>query len=917
MKSGLRFVWTAFLIAGICSAQQRPRSPRLPTRAGPAYMQKLKTFEETPSVTRAVLRNGLTVVVNEFRSAAVVTIGTYVSSGWSDDPDRARGTFALITRMLGRGTAARAPGLMGREIAALGGELHLATEFDRSSLEITVPAMQWKKALEIAADAFLNPSFDPEETKRAVEQIRLEEARRFDDPDTLVYDSLLDLSLPSRGLPSQVNPGALSGVTPEALASAYKSAFTLPRTTLVVSGDVNAPDILTDVVRHYDKPVSQAGKRAPAEQAAGPAGFRYRELRAGVSQAQALFGFTAPPPNSPDTAAVEVLRAMLAAGDGSTLASRLRDRKKLINGAEGRLIQSSTWRVMALRIELDPANIDKSELALITELEIFRREDPDEDEVQRAIAQCEREFWEAQQTTTGRARMLEFFESLGGWKKMDQYLAQLREIKPADIRRVASRYLDYQNCSLLELLPLSAEARGLPGETVLKSFRELLETSVQQELDAREKETKPAVDGSRPSSFKFSEVRSGFLKASILRGPELFIHEDHTMPLIHMGFFFPGGKLAETPENNGITALMLRSLLGATGDKSAAQVYRQLEIYGGRLQPVIADDGFGFMFSVLSQNIDPALALLGQVITAPKFEDDYIALRKEQQLWRSRSARDSLGRAAEFLVDGALFRGHAYALSSEGTEAALKTLAPPAVRQWYKNTVEHRKPVVVIIGDTQGTTLAGYFVKNFSGSRFQDTVLPADFAKTPESGIVAEDKRGTRGSVVKVGFAAPPEGDEDGPVISALCGLLAGTGGRLQEQLEERQSLASSVSVSYEPRLRSGSVVATAFTFPGNEEKVLKVVQDEVRRVFEAPLLYKDYRTAVSAAIGRLQIAQQDRFYRIAMVTRSVLAGKGLEGAQEYTARIQEVSQDDLPDVARRVFDMRRSVTVTLHGRAD
>ena len=94
-------------------------------------------------------------------------------------------------------------------------------------------------------------------------------------------------------------------------------------------------------------------------------------------------------------------------------------------------------------------------------------------------------------------------------------------------------------------------------------------------------------------------------------------------------------------------------------------------------------------------------------------------------------------------------------------------------------------------------------------------------------------------------------------------------------------------------------------------------MQEELRRVFASPLLYKDYRSALSAAIGRLQIAQQSRYLRIAMIVRSVLAGKGLDGVQEYTARIQDVSQDDLPDLARRVFDFGKSVTVRIHGHSE
>jgi predicted Zn-dependent peptidase len=195
--------------------------------------------------------------------------------------------------------------------------------------------------------------------------------------------------------------------------------------------------------------------------------------------------------------------------------------------------------------------------------------------------------------------------------------------------------------------------------------------------------------------------------------------------------------------------------------------------------------------------------------------------------------------------------------------------------------------------------------------------LPAEYAKTPETKGTSDEKGSQRLSVVKLGFAAPPRGDEDGPVMDMLCDLLGGTGGRLHEQLEEAEPLATGVAVDYEPRLRSGSVVATAYTTPPNEEKVLKILEDELRRVIDTPLLYKDYRTSMNAAIGRIEISNQQRFARIRDVAANVLAGKGLQGALEYTTRIQDAGQDDLPEVARRFFDSKKSVTVRLRGRPE
>ena len=151
---------------------------------------------------------------------------------------------------------------------------------------------------------------------------------------------------------------------------------------------------------------------------------------------------------------------------------------------------------------------------------------------------------------------------------------------------MAAKYLNLDNCALLEYLPSQAESRMLSSDAVESTIKGLLEPATAEEIAEREKATVPAVDIPEESgTFKPSEVRHSFQMASILRGPALFIKEDHTTPLIHLGLFYAGGKLIETKTNAGITSLMLRTLLRDSKTRSADQIYRQLEIYGTAMQP--------------------------------------------------------------------------------------------------------------------------------------------------------------------------------------------------------------------------------------------------------------------------------------------------------------------------------------------
>ena len=471
---------------------------------------------------------------------------------------------------------------------------------------------------------------------------------------------------------------------------------------------------------------------------------------------------------------------------------------------------------------------------------------------------------------------------------------------------------------MIEYLPKGAEARNLTTEGIQRTFTDLVQVSTKEELDRREKTTAPAIhipQGADP--FSYSEVRFPMQKASILRGPELFIQEDHTAPLIQMGIFFPGGKLFEKKENSGITALMLQSMLQGFKDIPAEQFHQQLEIYGGEIVPVVEDDYCGFHFTVLSKNIERGMDSLLQIIKSPRFADGEVAQERKWLLASlGRQKNSSMAYALRLLAQG-LFGEFPYALNPLGTEASLAALDQESLKAWYKTTIENREPTVIIIGDTEGTNLARYFVRNFSGSRIQETKIPEDFSKPVEKKILIEESGDRIASAVALGFQAPPEGDPDSPALAVLEKYATGPGGRLLDLLREKQALVHDVSLAYQPRLRGGSVVVYLTAAPEKTEAAQKALEDEIRRFAETPVLYKEYRTAVNQAVAAYWINQQSRRRQIVTTMQHHLGGRELAVMNEYPARLQAVREEDLQEIAQRILKLERAVTVRLHGKSN
>jgi predicted Zn-dependent peptidase len=148
-----------------------------------------------------------------------------------------------------------------------------------------------------------------------------------------------------------------------------------------------------------------------------------------------------------------------------------------------------------------------------------------------------------------------------------------------------------------------------------------------------------------------------------------------------------------------------------------------------------------------------------------------------------------------------------------------------------------------------------------------------------------------------------------------LQSYASGSGGKFVQDIQDQQGIAYGVSLKYEPQIRGGSITACASTTAGNEDAVLKAIQEEVQQIVTGPITYRDYRSAVNAAVGNYWINRQIRFSQIIAIVQNVLAGKGVDGYQDIPTQLQGVKQEDLHDVAQRVFRMEKAVIVRLHGQ--
>src|SRR2546427_9298057 len=209
-----------------------------------APTEPLSVVNFPPSMAQKwILPNGLTIIVQEDRSAPVASVQAWCATGSIyEDQHLGAGLSHILEHMLFKGTKTRSTNEIAQKIQDVGGYINAYTSFDRTVFWIDVPKDGVATALDVLADAMMNSTLPPEEYRKEQEVIRREFAMGMDDPDRMAGLLLFATAYqrhPYR-FPVIGEIEIYTHLTQEQVMQYYKTRYVPNNLTLILTGDVHA-----------------------------------------------------------------------------------------------------------------------------------------------------------------------------------------------------------------------------------------------------------------------------------------------------------------------------------------------------------------------------------------------------------------------------------------------------------------------------------------------------------------------------------------------------------------------------------------------------------------------------------------------------------------------------------------------------
>ncbi len=833
-----------------------------------ADLRLLDPFWREPA-ERIVLPNGLTLILKPDRSAALASVQVWVKTGSiHEGGSLGAGLSHYLEHMLFKGTTRRA----GREISATvqahGGYINAYTTFDRTVYYIDLPSEHTAVAIDLLADAVLNSTLPADETAKEKDVILREIAMTKDDPDNRLWDSLFSTAFREHPYRQPIigHRDVFSAVTREDLVNYYRARYVPNNLVVVVVGDIDLAATRAAVEQHFGAAprVKLAPVLVPSEplQLAARAEHRFEK----VETTRAALAWPIPGLTHDDAPVLDLLAMVLGSGDSSVLWQDIREKTGLVHTIDASSWNPGTSGLFCISFTSDADKRLMATAAIEKTLARCATRGFTAAQLKKALRQLVVGEINTRKTMSGQASRLGAAEVVVGDLDYSRaYFERIRDITPAELRRVLRAYLTPARLTSISLNPVAA-APVAGADT--------------------------AVAG---TTADFSEIK-------LPNGARLLLQPDHRLPNLHLRFIMQGGPLFEEAGKRGATSLLATMLTKDTRHHSSAEVAEFIEEVGGSFYPFSGNNSLGLAIEVLPPDAARALAVLEEAVCSPAFKAATFALERDAQVAALQQDADDVVTFARKLARKKFFGPHPLGIDASGDEAGVKALKPADLVALHRRLCVGPNVVLAVAGDFDPRKLVPKLKTFLAKLSANAAPIAPKQAGSPAAASDLVEKQPREQAVVLQAFPGPRAHGEDFYVGEMADELFSGMASRLFERVREEKGLAYFIRSGRVLGLDTGMFYFFAGTQPGREAEVLAEIDAEIERVTAGGVEPAELARCQTRLKAARRQGLQTNSSRAMQAGINALQGQPINDWKNYDTRIDAVTIGDLAKFAQRYF---------------
>lgn len=793
-------------------------------------------------IQESTLPNGLRLLLKPIPGAPTVSVMTVYRVGSADEELEHTGLAHYLEHLMFKGTRTLLPGDIDRLTRRAGGRNNAYTTFDFTNYHFDLPAPHWQTALQIEADRMRRLQIDD---RHEFQQEKGAVIAELDGNEDLPYDlenkTILPLLFGEKspyGHPIIGEKKHVREVTAETIKAFYDRWYHPNNAAVIMVGGFD-PAAARQRIEELFGPIPPG--KLPERRAFAVVSRDqpvHVEIPSRFETERLVIGFNTCRIGDPDEPVLDVIEALLSGGKTGRLYRKLVLDKQV--AAEVLCANQAGRHPGWFSIEIEVTkgtDRREAEKLLLEELAKLAREPITQAELQRVERNVIAGLVFANEDPHDLADTLAHAFATAGLDYLRDYLPKIRSVTPADVQRVAKKYLaPEKRVVVASVLPKN------PGKSPAYLQRRRQSRPMQASVAAgrtsrpRRLRLAPKTDG------PVEKVATGFagpdLKAmrrvQLDNGLTLLLLPNRRLPIVYAQANVARIRLYEPPEEAGVAAFVSMLLEEGTTRRTEAEISQAIDDVGGFL----AMTPNGGSVKVLSPDRRLGLDLLIDCLSRPAFPAEAVQRIRDHQLAEieDRKVQPEARARDEFMK--LVYGEHPLGRPFLGTKETVEKLDAEACRRFHRAVFVPNNTVLAVVGDfdpEEMVRLVRELTRDWAKRDLPRLALPDLVAQAAREKIISLRKSSQLN--IFLGHVGIRRNDPDYYRLLVMDHILGVGGGgftdRLSSRLRDRQGLAYTVSASITATAGDEPGTFSAFigTYPQQFAHVTKILREEIGRI--------------------------------------------------------------------------------------
>ncbi|MEO6213099.1 MAG: pitrilysin family protein [Vicinamibacterales bacterium] len=394
-------------------------------------------------------------------------------------------------------------------------------------------------------------------------------------------------------------------------------------------------------------------------------------------------------------------------------------------------------------------------------------------------------------------------------------------------------------------------------------------------------------------------------------------------PAVSLNITAYAGSLREPPALSGVAYLTGQMIDRGSVGRPASAIAGELDDRGVSIRASVTRHTLVLSCTCLSADFPEILALVSDIVRRPSFPVEELETRRAEAITLVRQDADSTAvRSIEASLEMLYGVNHPYARPARGTIASLEGLRRDDLRAFHARHVVPSAVRVAIVGDIDAGEALDLARREFNGW----SALPTahDIVEPPPAGgrrTRVIPMPGKSQSDIAYGFTAISRLDPRFYAYWMMNNIFGqfGLGGRLADNIRERQGMAYYAFSTFDGTLGEGPLLVRAGVDPHNVPRAIEAIDTEVRRLHDQGPTAAEVEETRESLIGSIPRMFETNESIAEFLQTSEQFGLGLDYDRRLGMFLQRVTFEDVRDAAREALDVNRAAVAVAgpHGPGD